>query len=129
MPTQNKLIHIGRIQKRYLFLRQTGKFQYAWFEADGKEAGVEAAHVEEALRLAVRQWKGMGFHFIHCGFRYMLPERDEHGINALFHQMGASYESMNGVYFEEELGYNCIVQNASDDARRLWSELKASGKL
>lgn len=128
MPTLNKLIHIGRIGRRYLFLRQADK-HFAWFEADGQETKVEAPHVEEALRLAVRQWKDLGFRFVNCGFRYMLPERDEHGINALFHQMGAAYESMNGVYFEEELGYNCTVQNASDEARRLWSSLKASGRL
>lgn len=100
-------------------------FRFAWF-LDEAPTGVEAPHVEEAIRLAVKKWK---LNLVNCGFRYMLPERDEHGINALFHQMGASYESMNGVYFEEELGYNCIVQNASDEARQLWRELKAAGKL
>lgn len=125
--TRNKLIHVGRKGKKNLYLRQLGTLHFAWFEEDDTPAGVEAPHAEEAIRLAFKKWRGL--HLLNCGFRYTLPERDEHGINALFHQMGASYESMNGVYFEEELGYNCIVQNASDEARELWRKLKEAGKL
>ena len=66
---------------------------------------------------------------MHCGFRYTLPERDEHGLNALFNQMVASYSSSNGVYFEQELGHPCIVQNASIQARLLWKKLKQANRL
>lgn len=114
---------------RYLYLRQLGDFHFAWFEDDEEPTEVEAPHAEEAIRLAVKKWKEMGFNLLNCGFRYTLPERDEHGINALFHQMGASHESMNGVYFEEELGYNCFVQNASIEALDLYKKLKEMGKL
>jgi len=81
---------------------------------------VSGETVEEAMRLAARHWQKDSFTTVICGFRYTLPERDEHGINALFHQMVASYSSMNGVYYDEELGNNCFVQNASDEAIRLW---------
>lgn len=129
-----KLIHVGLIIPfSYLFLREKGKHEYAWFEvlANGEEmeTEVKAPHIEEAIRLANRHFKEKSFRTLHCGFRYTLPERDEHGINALFHQMGASFESMTGVYFEEELGYNCIVQNASKEALDLWRKLKALGKI
>lgn len=135
MQTQNKLIHIGLFHPpgggiRYTYLRKLADFHYMWFEGNEEtESGLTAPHVEEAIRLAHRKWKMNGFRLLHCGFRYALPERDEHGINALFCQMGASYDSMNGVYFEEELGYNCHVQNASEEALTLWRALKAKGKV
>lgn len=129
MQTQNKLIHVGLIDgTRYVYLRKMGDLHYVWHEEE-KASEISAPHVEEAIRLANRQWKKRGFRMLNCGFRYSLPERDEHGINALFCQMGASYDSMNGVYFEEELGYNCHVQNASEVALTLWRKLKANGKV
>jgi hypothetical protein len=125
MQTQNNLIHVGRTSRGYVYLRKLGELEYRWFEEDNA-TDVVAPHAEEAIRLGFRKWD---LRLIHCGFRYTLPERDEHGINALFYQMGASYESMNGVYFEEELGFNCIVHNPSDEARHLWNKLKSAGKL
>lgn len=122
-----RLIHIARIFTksgwRYLFLRETEKSRFSWHEQTGNgevETGVAAATIEEALRLAALKWKKDNFTTVICGFRYTLPERDEHGINALFHQMAASYASPNGIYYDDELGNNCIVQNASEEALRFW---------
>lgn len=125
--TTPKLIHVARFQPRdgrihYLFLRQQGPKNFVWFEKeDGlnsseKETSVSGPTIEEAMRLAHRFWKDVSFRTLVCGFRYTLPERDEHGINALFHQMLASYKSPTGIYFDEELGHNCIVQRASSEA-------------
>jgi hypothetical protein len=134
----HKLIHIGRMLGRnghfqYVFLRKTGPHSFVWFEEaeNGKEteSSVAALNPEEAMRLAVRHWKDLYFNTLMCGFRYNLPERDEHGINALFHQMVASYSSMNGVYYDEELGNNCYVQNASEEAYQLWQRLKSQQRL
>lgn len=127
-----KLIHIAKIfdesgQNRFLFLRKLGPENYSWFiEKEGKEhpTDVTGFSIEEALRLAPRKWKHNSFRTIICGFRYTLPERDEHGINALYHQMAASYASMNGIYYDEELGNNCFVQNASSEALDLWQRLR-----
>jgi hypothetical protein len=126
MTTQNapKLIHIARIlslegRQTTLFLRKLDPVRFAWFEKrEGaeQETEVSAGTIEEALRVAARYWKERSFRTLICGFRYTLPERDEHGINALFHQMSASYSSMNGIYYDEELGSNCYVQNASNEA-------------
>lgn len=138
MEKQDKLIHVAQIlgrdgRKQLLLLRKKGPRQFVWHEelADEteKETTISADNVQEALRLGARQWKHDAFSSIICGFRYTLPERDEHGINALFHQMAASYSSMNGVYYDDELGNNCFVQNASNEARQLWRRLQSQGRL
>lgn len=135
MKENGKLIHAAQIfgsdgRLRYLFLRKTGDLSFTWFEEQPdqteKETTVGAATIEEALRLAAREWKRDSFRTVFCGFRYTLPERDEHGMNALFHQMVSSYGSMNGIYYDEELGNNCFVQNASMQARDLWQRLSTS---
>lgn len=128
--TNSKLIHIARVKSssgiwEYLFLRKLETNRFTWFLQTKQDSSiietlVSGQTVEEAMRLAARHWKTDSFTNVNCGFRYTLPERDEHGINALFHQMAASSGSMNGVYYDEELGNNCFVQNASDEAFRLW---------
>ncbi len=129
----SKIIHIARIiadggRVRFIFLRKREPAGFEWFEevALGKEnpTGVVGNTIEETIRLGVRQWRQRAYRNINCGFRYTLPERDEHGTNALFHQMAASQSSMNGVYYDEELGNNCFVQNASQEALDLWKRLK-----
>lgn len=123
---QSKLIHIASILvqnqgKTYLFLREIEPFRYIWFRNDptGVETETEiwGGTVEEAILSAYQAWKYQEIRTIHCGFRYTLPERDEVGSNALFHQMAASYSSSSGIYFDEDLGSNCIVQFASSEAR------------
>ncbi len=122
------LIHIGKVDRRYRFLRRLAPQHFGWFqqEPDGSEIAlnVTALSIEEALRLANRVWRLEGFQMMNCGFRYTLPERDEHGSNALFYQMVASLQSPNGVYFDDELGGNCIVHFASLESRTLMQQLK-----
>lgn len=134
-PVAPKLIHVGKIfpqgGMQWVFLRQISEHLFQWFYAASEEiaTGVTADSVQEAMRLAFRTWKMVYFTTLNCGFRYTLPERDEHGINALFHQMIASLSSPNGIYFDEELGHLCFVQNASIEARDLWKQLQINGKL
>lgn len=128
-----KLIHIAKIAVQnqgpcLLLLRQIEPFRYIWFKEN--QPGVESeteiwgGTAEEAIREATKNWQLDEFQPVNCGFRYTLPERDEVGTNALFHQMASSYGSMNGVYFDDELSSNCIVQNASAEARLLWKRLQ-----
>ena len=129
-----KLIHVGEYLAngkgtRLLFLREDGPGSYRWFDENEETTDVSASTVNEALRLAHQKWKHNGFRTLICGFRYTLPERDEHGMNALFHQMAASHNSFNGVYFDEELGHNCFVQNASIEALNLLKQLEESNRL
>lgn len=135
---KGNLVHAGRIQRRgkgslYLFLRQITPQTYQWFkEEPPKEetpTSVMAFTIEEALRLAEHTWHQDGFRTVICGFRYTLPERDEHGTNALFHQMVASYSALSGVYFDEELSHNCIVHFASAEALSLYRRLQQEDHL
>jgi hypothetical protein len=136
-PVGEKLIHIGKYHPphkgtKYLFLREKSSNDYRWYEEEDsseKETAVFGTSIEEAMRLAHKTWKNQAFRTVICGFRYTLPERDEHGINALFCQMAASYSSPNGVYFDEALGHNCFVQAASKEALDLWLKLKESNRL
>lgn len=130
-----KLIHVAFILrhkqgKSTLFLRKISDQEYAWFEEYEEDPGVEkeialkATTVEEAMRLAHRHLNEFSFRTLNCGFRYSLPERDEHGCNALYWQMVASYSSPGGVYFDEEVGHNCFVQGASLQALKIWRSTK-----
>ena len=128
-----KLIHAAQIKvqnqgSHYLFLRQLEPFRYIWFLEDlanGRETETSlwGGSAEDAILTARKAWALEYFRPLHCGFRYTLPERDEVGTNALFHQMVSSYASLSGIYFDEELSSNCIVQNASLEARHLWQRL------
>lgn len=133
-----KLIHIARIiardgRVRYIYLRKCPPEGYRWYEGvtDNKEeeTPVTGQTIEEAIRLAIRHWQKQAYRNVNCGFRYMLPERDEHGNNAYFCQMAASQNTINGVYYDEELGNNCFVQNASIEAFNLWQRLKSEDRL
>lgn len=136
-PPKPKLIHIAKIYQdgfwKLLFLRHMTPHHFEWFMASNTfeetPTAVFADSIQEAIRLAIRTWKIDYFKSLNCGFRYNLPERDEHGINALFHQMAASQTSFGGIYFDEELGHNCFVQNASMEAKDLLQRLRDAGKL
>lgn len=123
---KSDIIHIASIKPEgrtaYLFLKKKDPRTYQWFE-ENHETEVKGITPEEALRLAKKHWQYVSFRFVHCGFRFTLPERDEHGGNALFCQMAASYASSNGIYFDEELGHSCIVKNASSEAVQLLKQL------
>ena len=120
---ERKIIHAGCFEDgTYVLLRQEAPDSFKWWTLDETDTGVSASTVEEAIRLANKAWKG--FRTVICGFRYTLPERDEHGMNALFHQMVASYSTPNGVYLDEDLGHMCHVQFASQEALNLWKKLK-----
>lgn len=130
-----KLIHIAHVYLKneghaYLFLRKMDPYRYMWFQQNHLGAEVETSvwggTVEETILAAYKEWKYQSIRMVHCGYRYTLPERDEVGTNALFHQMAASYSSMSGIYFDEDLEFNCIVQNASSEAREL---LKRIGSI
>ncbi|MEX1013153.1 MAG: hypothetical protein WD595_00655 [Waddliaceae bacterium] len=121
------IIHAGRIignkgPPLYLFLREVDE-KYAWFNGD-TQTDIVADTIGSAITLARRKWKFNHFRTLNCGFLYTLPERDEHGINALFHQMAASYKSPNGIYFDETLGHPVYVQNASQEALNLFKEMQ-----
>lgn len=131
------LIHVAEIDTRggthYLFLRKESPDRYIWFEVDkdGKEkaTSLTGGNTEEAIKIARKQWQNQSFRTLKCGFRFTLPERDEHGNNALFNQMSLSLGSFNGIYYDEDLGHNCIVNQVPLRSRLLWEKLKTESKL
>lgn len=134
----NKLIHAAKIFTkngvwRYLLLRRLEVNRFTWFletkQDEEEETEISGINIEEAIQKGWKAWKMELFKPVNCGFKYYLPDRDEHGINALFHQMASSYASMNGVYYDEELGNNCFVQSASKEALALWQRLKKHNRL
>lgn len=134
-----RLIHVAKCFPpykgwRFLFLReQKDSEEFRWFIESNPETEeptqIAASSVEEALRLAHVYWRDQQFRCIRCGYRFTLPERDEIGTNALFHQMVRSYQSFNGLYVDEELGHPCIVREISQEAHRLWRSLEAQNRL
>ncbi len=129
--TINKPIHIGKISgpqggKKYLFLHKITTKEYQWFFEDGSDTGIGGPSIEYAIREAGKMRKSFFFSPVLCGFRYTLPERDEHGMNALFHQLLSSRTSFNGVYFDEEAGHNCFVQNPSEEALSFVAKFQSS---
>lgn len=121
------LIHVAFIStckgRETVYLRMVEPYRFVWFVGDA-ETSIVGGNPEEAILLARKFWAKDHFRTLNCGFRYTLPERDEHGVNALYSQMVASYASMNGVYFDPDLGCNCFVQNASNEARALMKQLQ-----
>lgn len=123
------IIHIGYLQqgrqRQYLFLRKTENGLYRWEAAEAESLPlIIADSAEEAIRLAVRQWRSPPWESLACGFRFTLPERDEVGTPALFHQMVRAYRSGGGVYLDDELGCSCIVHDAPSDTLALWRALE-----
>lgn len=127
------LIHVATLndekgERKWLFLRQLEPAKYRWFlKEEGKEKAteIEAKDPLEAIRLARRHFAKQLFSPLLCGYNFTLPERDEHGNNALFYQMVKSVNSPTGIYFDEKLGHNCIVHQIPTKARRLYEELKS----
>ncbi len=117
------LIHVATNEDGTLYLRKVEPRSYKWFLGDS-DTGVQADRVTDAIRLAASYWKS--FKQLSCGYVYTLPERDEHGNNALFSQMAKSLDSGNGIYFDEELGHNCIVQQIPLETAKFYRSLKKS---
>jgi len=136
--TKNKIIHVAEVMKKggksaYLLLRCVSPHRFIWFEeSDDKEieTSVTGSNPQEAIKNARRYWReDFSFRTVLCGRRLTLPERDEHGDSALFHQMAASLETINGVYFDDELGHSCIVQNISQEGRKLYEKYRDGQRL
>jgi hypothetical protein len=120
MQTGN-LISIAKSSEGRLYLRKVEPKLFKWFQEE-TDTGIQSDLVTEAIRLAQEKWKS--FKLLNCGYVYTLPERDEHGNNALFSQMAKSLDSGNGIYFDEDLGHNCIVQQIPLETARLYRSFK-----
>lgn len=119
-------INKNRGEKPFYFLRKINPKLFRWFFQD-QETSLEAIDLDEAFRLAYREWPDL--QVIGCGYLFTLPERDEHGTPALFSEMVKSLESSNGIFFEEERGHNCIVHQIPLTTQKIYKDLKANHLL
>lgn len=129
--TQEKIadiVHIGRIfsegLENYLFLKRCPSKQFQWVRQEDP-ISQEFESLDRAFEFGWKEWKDNRFSPLACGYRFTLPERDEHGTPALFEEMAKSLNSMNGVFFHESLGHNCIVNQIPIKARRLYETIKS----
>jgi hypothetical protein len=137
--TVGKLIHVASIYSdegvhTLLFLRKQDEERYRWtIEVNGHEelTDIEGPNPTEAIRLAARRYAHNTFEAMICGFRYDYEDRDEHGINALFHEMATSYgnATIDGRYQDKELNHQFFVDFAPDEALKLWHKLQSEGRM
>ncbi len=137
--TAGKLIHVasyyGPGGRQFLLLLREVNGLYRWFVESQQEneepTDLEAGRVHEAIRLAARHYRHDDFVSLHCGYRYDSEDRDEHGINALFHEMVASYSnaSIDGAYQNSDLSHQFFVKFAPDQALTLWKRLESEKRL
>ena len=129
----SNLIHLAHYQgphgHKVLLLLRKEEERFRWYQQGGngeQPLGLEGATAEEAILKASERFRNEGFRPVECGIRFSAVERDEHGMNALYCQMVASYSSghIDGVYFDEQVGHDCYVQQASEEALQLWKELE-----
>jgi hypothetical protein len=128
-------IHVAAIYPRtYLFLRKVENSSFQWFQVNHtlnieEKTSVQSSSYIGAIAEGYKAWKESYFRLLHCGIRYLLPERDEVGSNALFWQMALSYNSPNGHYYDEEVGHLCYVDFASHEALEIWRKIRPSASM
>jgi hypothetical protein len=118
-----KLIHVAKVFEGWLLLREVAPHRYQWFRGD-VPTQVEALSIQEAMRLGWAAFQFEGFEPLRCGYKYTLPERDEHGTPALFWEMAESLKTPSGQYFDPAAGHNCIVHNIPPFAKSCLCKFK-----
>lgn len=96
-------------EKKYLSLHKDEDGLFRWY-LDNQPTEIACPSAEEAAKQARKQYREDHFRLLSCGNKFTLPERDEHGTPADYQEMVKSLRSMNGVFFDEKLGHNCIVR-------------------
>lgn len=111
MPIKENIIHLAQVfngRPRVLYLvKEEGCFR--WYDGESPTE-LSAESLPEALRLAGKQYALQNFRMVHCGTKFTLPERDEHGAPATYQEMMKSLQSSNGVFQDEASGHACIVR-------------------
>lgn len=111
MPPKESIVHVAEIfdgKKKNLFLvKEEGGMR--WYEEEQPTALFASTSVE-ALRTAAKHYAIKNFRMAHCGTKFTLPERDEHGAPATFEEMQKSLKSPNGVFMDDASGHVAIVR-------------------
>ncbi len=101
-----KIIHKARVNNKWIDLVEIEPAKYGWYEGD-RSLDLNAGSIPLAFSIARKAFPD--FLPIAAGYKYTLPERDEHGKEALYCEAVKSLESPNGVFFDEKAGHNVVV--------------------
>lgn len=114
-----KIIHIAKLDRdKIITLQELTPGLFDWFDQD-KSLNLSSSSIEEAFKKGRKELKARGFSPIHCGYKFTLPERDEHGKEALYIDMMKSLASPNGIFFDETMGHNAVVHQIPSYVRNL----------
>ena len=101
-----KIIHKALVNNKWIDLVEIEPGKYGWYEGE-HSLDLNAASIPLAFVIARKAYPD--FNPIAAGYKYTLPERDEHGKEALYCEAVKSLESSNGVFFDEKAGHNVVV--------------------
>jgi hypothetical protein len=112
-----KIIHLAYSHNQLIKLIENENKQFIW-----ENISEPFPTLESAMKWG---WKNIeGFIPLNCGYKFVLPERDEHGKEAFFIDAVRSLNSMNGIFFDETLGHNVIVHQIPEKTKILARTLK-----
>lgn len=101
-----KIIHKARVNNKWIDLVEIEPAKFGWYDGD-RSLDLNATSIPLAFAKARKTFSN--FLPIAAGYKYTLPERDEHGKEALYCEAVKSLESSNGVFFDEKAGHNVVV--------------------
>ena len=114
-----RLVAIVGREKALLLQDGTG-----WTWLFKREEILKGKSIGEMREKLFSHFAGFPVRIIDFGVLYVLPERDEVGQYALFHQARNSYKVSNGVVFDPAWGYSYKVDFLSREGRRTIEELE-----
>lgn len=127
-PEENLSLWSQEARIWHLVLRKESEF-FHWFIYNTENKNLIATsckgpNIGQTCHLARLRWARWGFRTLHCGTLFILPERDEIGSPALFHEMVQSLSNSSGAVFDPNRGYSYRVDQISEEAIRFYKEIK-----
>ena len=109
-------------QEKALLLHEGAEF--SWLFKD--EIILKGKSIGEMRECLLSHFAGYPVRIVNFGVLYTLPERDEVGQYALFHQARNSYKVSNGVVFDPAWGFTYKVDFLSQEGAKMIEELESN---
>lgn len=127
-PEENLSLWPQEAKNWHLVLcKESESFQWFIYNIEDKtlvETSCKGPNIGQTCHLARLKWARWGFRTFRCGTLFTLPERDEIGSPALFHEMVQSLSNSSGVVFDSNRGYSYRVDQISEEAIRFYKTIK-----
>lgn len=111
----------------FILTQEETGFRWHLFEEDSNKfypTDCLGENIGLACHFARMKWARYGFRTLRCGTLLTLPERDEVGSPALFHEMIQSLSISSGVVFDPGRGYSFRVDQISEEAIQFYKRIK-----